>query len=78
MITMNRNFNSQGADISLCEILKPLQNENNSFEYKSHYKAMEDFLKRLRQLEAIYAGIYEQMTSLEKKIGSTKENTPAK
>lgn len=54
------------------KILKPLQNDSHSFEYKNHYKAIECFFNRLRHLETSYAQIYEQLLALEKSVISNK------
>ena len=63
------------SDMSLIDILKPLQNESHSFEYNNHYKAMECFFDRLRHLESAYAQIFEQLMALEKCVISNKNTS---
>jgi hypothetical protein len=52
----------------ICEILKPLQQEITSLEYRCQYKAIAEFNERLRFLETSYADLYSKITSLEKEL----------
>jgi hypothetical protein len=75
---MHQGDFSKLAGVSLVELLKPLHNESLSFEYKNHFKTIEDFVKRLRQLEIIYAQVYDQILSMEKKMIESKNNISVK
>lgn len=57
----------------ICEILKPLKQETTSIEYICQYKAIAEFNKRYRSLEALYADIYSKIARLDKEIGQQKD-----
>ena len=75
---MHQGDFSKLAGVSLIELLKPLHNESFSFEYQNHFKTIENFVKRLRQLEITYAEVYDQILSMEKKMIESKNNNSVK
>ncbi len=65
---MQQNDLTQLAGVSLAELLKPLRQESLSFEYNNHFKSIENFVKQLRQLEFLYAHVYDDILSMEKRL----------
>lgn len=54
------------------ELLKPLQLENMSVDYRNQYKAIMEFTARLRALESQFADLYSKISKLEKEIVGNK------
>lgn len=50
------------------ELLKPLQQENVSADYRNQYRAIMGFNQRLRSLEVLFADLYSKVSLLEKEI----------
>lgn len=60
---MSKFFDEAG----IRDMLKPLQQqETASIEYVCQYKAIEEFNRRLRFLELLYADIYNQIANLDR------------
>lgn len=54
------------------ELLKPLQQEENSVDYLHQYKAIKEFSWRLHSLESSFAAIYTQISHLEQEMVKQK------
>lgn len=59
---------------SIQELLRPLQQIQAPGEYFRQQQSMVEFDRSLRELEARYASLYEQITALEKKIPLIRNN----
>lgn len=53
-------------------LLKPLQQENLSADYRNQYKAVMAFNHRLRALDTLFADLYSKVSTLEKEIAKQK------
>lgn len=53
-------------------LLKPLQQEHHSADYRNQYKAVMEFNYRLHSLATLFADLYSKASTLEQEIAKQK------
>lgn len=65
----DQSFISEDIHQRYIEVLKPLvgenENEEQSIEYRYHLKMLQDFDRRLRQVEMHFRDLYQRVIELE-------------